>query len=293
MNTILKKILMLSVLCLTIAGCSYKSKVLSRYTKLNIDITEINGNYIYVRITPESDNVMYYFSVKEADEVNADIVSLTEGGFQRKMITEAENGYQTWKKYFEGNMDNYAANFCDHVMYVTPNEGYVLDLKPNTRYYAFGFCINPESHAPVGPVQKVDFWTTDIKPSADQIDFNFMINDDKGQMYYYVRPSRYGRICMDTYFSAVIKDSDYMAEPYSGDIRHYLNDWIEQIGSGVTYFLNIDISRYEPVIYLEEDEQYTIVAMPYGNPLANQITTLGFTYKKGMKTDYSHDFVID
>lgn len=293
MRTLLTKILLVTAMCVTVAGCSYEAKTLSRNVKLDIEVSEINGNYVFVSITPSSDNVLYYFSVMEADVMNDMIVTHSEAGFQRMMIAETQKDYDLWKEYFEGRLDKYVASFCDHEMYVTHNEGYILDLKPSTRYYAYGFCIDEESHAPLGPIQKVDFRTTEIKPSSDKTDFDFMICDDNGQPYYYVRPSRYGRICLDSYLSTIFKVSDYMAEPYKGDIRRYLNDWLEKIGPGVSYFLNIDISRYEPVIVLEEGEDYTIIAMPYGNPVANQITTLGFTYTKGMKTNYSHDYIID
>lgn len=51
-----------------------------------------------------------------------------------------------------------------------------------------------------------------------------------------VRPSINGKISFDAFFSVVFKDAGYYAEPYCGDIRAYLKDWMDDMGDEVENF---------------------------------------------------------
>ena len=197
-----------------------------------------------------------------------------------------------WKETWTGRTDKYLADEFEHEYLMAPNQRYHFGLKPLTRYYIYGFCVNPDTSEPLGPVQKAVFSTTEVTPATEEVEFNFMINDTEGDFFYYVRPSTKGRISFDTYFSTILKDSAYKNEPYCGDIRKYLKDWLKDMEGVIEYFIKVDISRYRSALRLEEGEDYTIVATPYNDLGNGPLTLLHFKYKKGMNTGYRHDRVV-
>lgn len=217
---------------------------------------------------------------------------MTEAEFQEKCIAATKEHYTRWRMEWPGRTDKYVADEIEHEYYVSPNQGYFLSLKPLTRYYVYGFCVNPYKSEPPGPIQKMEFSTTEYDPVTKGIDFDFMIRDTDKSFYYYVRPSIKGKISFDAYFSTVFKDTDYNAEPYCGDIRAYLKDWMAAMGDDVKCFLSVDISRFQTTLNLEEGEDYTIVGCPYVNLGNGPLTLLHFKYSEGMSTSYGHDSII-
>lgn len=229
----------------------------------------------------------------EAEEFDRLTASMTEEGFQKRCIESVESHYLEWRKNWTGRTDKYVADIVEHEFFISHQEGYFLNLKPMTIYYVFGFCIDPYKKVPLGPVQKQAFSTPEYHPLTDGVDFDFMIRDTRDEFFYYVRPSYKGRICFDSFFSTMLKDSDYNSEPYNGDIRAYLKDWMKSMGENVNLFLSIDISRYESILELEEGEDYTIIGCPYANLGNGPLTLLHFQYKEGMTTSYGHDSIIN
>ena len=275
-----------------LVSCSYKSPISRSDTRLNFTVVEVYGNYALVQATPDDDYSLYLVNIMEADEYDAALKSMSESEFQQLQMDSYQEHYNRWRSNWTGNTEHYVADVYEHEYYVSSNYGYFLDLKPLTRYYVFGFCIHPDTAKPLGPVQKLAFYTTEYTPAADGIDFDFMIRDTETCFYYYVRPSMNGRISFDTYFSTVLKDDDFNAEPYCGNIRAYLQDWLAMMGENTRMFLSIDISRYQTILDLEDGEDYTIVACPYVNLGNGPLTLLHFKYFKGIDTPYGHDSVI-
>lgn len=277
---------------LLLASCSYLREVNLSDTRLNFQILEVKGNYALIMAEPDNDFTLYLADIMEADEFDRALSSMTEAEFQEKCMAAVKEHYNQWRMEWPGRTDKYVAAEFEHEYYVSPNAGYFLRLKPLTRYYVFGFCVNPEKSKPLGPIQKMEFSTTEYNPVTEGIDFDFMIRDTDDSFYYYVRPSIKGKISFDTYFSTVFKDADYYADPYCGDIRAYLKDWLADIGDNVEYFLSIDITRFQTILNLEEGENYTIIGCPYVNLGNGPLTLLHFKYSEGMSTTYAHDDII-
>lgn len=289
----MKRIVLILSAALAIASCDYRSLLRDRDTSLDFQILDVGDDFVYVQSTPGDDNTLYCGDVITVERYEQYMKSMSEDDFQKLAVDSLRRYYEEWKRNWPGNKNQYLADMNEHVFYVSTVDGYYVRLTPKTDYYVYGFCINPETHMPLGPVQKMKFTTLAAGSSSAGMDFDFMIDDRPEAFYYYVRPSRKGRICFSTYFSTVLKDSDYAAEPYNGDIRAYLKNWIEAMGEQTDWFLSIDISRYETILDLQEEEMYTIVACPYSNLGNGPLTTLHFKYKEGLKTkEYRHDEVI-
>ena len=86
---------------------------------------------------------------------------MTEAEFQEKCIAATKEHYTRWRMEWPGRTDKYVADEIGHEYYVSPNQGYFLSLKPLTRYYVYGFCINPYKSEPLGHIQKMEFSTTE------------------------------------------------------------------------------------------------------------------------------------
>lgn len=288
----MKKWLFLATASLLLASCSYLREINFSDTRLNFKILEVKGSYALIMAEPDNDFTLYLADVMEADDFDRVLSSMTEAEFQEECMAAVKEHYTRWRKEWPGRTDKYVAGEFEHEYFVSPNQGYFLSLKPLTRYYVYGFCVDPEKSRPLGPIQKMEFSTTEYNPPTEGIDFDFMIRDTDNSFYYYVRPSIKGKISFDTYFSTVFKDTDYNAAPYCGDIRAYLKDWLAVMGNEVENFLSIDISRFQTILDLEEGEDYTIVGCPYINLGNGPLTLLHFKYSKGVSTKYAHDCVI-
>lgn len=288
----MKKLLLFAATSLLLTSCSYLREINFSDTRLNFKILEVKGSYALILAEPDNDFTLYMADVMEADEFDRALSSMAEAEFQEECMAAIKEHYTRWRKEWPGRTDKYVAGEFEHEYYVSPNQGYFLRLKPLTRYYVYGFCVNPDKSSPLGPIQKLEFTTTDYSPVIEGIDFDFMIRDTDEGFYYYVRPSIKGKISFDAYFSKVFKDADYCANPYCGDIRAYLKDWMADMGDEVENFLSVDITRFQTELNLEEGEDYTIVGCPYVKPGDGPLTLLHFKYYKGLNTTYAHDRVI-
>lgn len=289
----MKRRIIIFLAAILAGACSYLPEFVQQEAELDIFLHEVKGNFIYGTVTPSNDYVKYFFSVAKAEELDAVIASGTEREFQVSKINEAKQKYLEWREYWVGRTDKYVVDMSQHMLKSSKITEYVTDLEPNTDYYAYAFCVNQSTYEPIGHIQKVAFHTIAVLPSTNLMNLDFMLVDNAGDFHYYVRPSYGNKVCMDTFFSTVFKDSDYEAEPYGGDIRKYLEWWQENYKDILTLFVSYDISRYSTILEMEEGEKYTIVGTPYGNPAAHKITVRHFTYRQGMKTDYGSDYVIE
>lgn len=274
------------------SACSYLPELVRHEVELDIHLHEVRGNFIYGTVTPSNDYAKYFFSVVKAGELDRVIASGKERDFQIDKINEAKQEYQEWRESWDGRTDKYVVDMSQHVLKSSKITEYISGLEPTTDYYAYAFCVDQTTFEPLGNIWKVAFRTTVILPSTNLMNLDFMLVDNDGKFNYYVRPSYGNKVCMDTFFSTVFKDSDYEAEPFCGDIRKYLEWWQEANKEILTLFVSYDISKYSTILELEEGEKYTIIGTPYGNPAANKISVKHFTYHRGMKTDYGSDYVI-
>lgn len=289
----MKKLLLSATMSLLLVSCSYMREINFSDTRLNFKILEVKGNYALIMTEPDNDYTLYLADIMEADDFEKAMSSMTEMEFQEWCIAATKEHYTQWRMEWPGRTDKYVADEFEHEYFISSNQGYFPGLKPLTRYYVYGFCVNPDKSEPLGPIQKLQFSTTEYNPPTDGIDFDFMIRDTDNSFYYYVRPSINGKISFDTYFSTVFKDTDYNAAPYCGDIRAYLKDWLAVMGNEVENFLSVDISRFQTILDLEEGEDYTIIGCPYVNLGNGPLTLLHFKYSEGMRTSYGHDSIIN
>lgn len=290
----MKKTLLLIFAAAILSSCDFMSVVRNRDTVLNLQLLDLGGNYLYAQVDPEDDYTLYYPNVIEVEEFDRYMSMMSETEFQQAAIDSMSRHYSEWRKWWPGNTDYYVADVVEHEYYVSTENGYFIGLKPQTDYYFFAFCVSPEPIKPLGPIQKIRFTTPEYKPSEKGVDFDFMIRDTEESFYYFVRPSQQGKISFDIYFSTIFRDSYYdETSAYGGDIRAYLKDWLEMMGTDADYFLSIDISRFQTILDLEEGEHFTIVACPYVNLGNGPLTVRHFKYEKGMSTSYGHDEVIE
>lgn len=289
----MKKSLFLILAAVVLSSCSYHRIVIPHPTQLNFEMLDMGGNYVHIKVVPDNDYTIYLADVIEADEYEKTMLAMTEDEFQRSCIASSKEHYANWKKEWTGDTCKYLAGEIEHEFFSSQNQLYAIRLKPRTKYYVYGFCINPNSMEPLGTMQKMAFTTPSYNPFPDGVDFDFMIRDTKEAFYYYVRPSKDGRICFDGYFTTIFKDSEYKVEPYSGNIAAYTKNWINTLGDDIENYISIDISRFDNFQNLVEGEDYTIVAGPYLNIGNGPLILLHFKYRRGMTTPYKHDTVIE
>lgn len=288
----MKRLLLFAITCFLAASCSYREDTVRRNVRLDFEITKIKGTNVLVTVTPEKDNVPYIFSVAEADWIDEMLKQGSEAEFTRSMADSSVRYYNNWLEKWP-DKGEYTSTLRDHVLYETTISIYALRLKPLTEYYALAVCVDDRTMKPLGPLQKKRFKTIDISPNVRDTEFDFMIYDTKDKFYYYVRPSIKGEICRDAFFSTIIKESDYLAPPYNGDIRKYLEAWKKKMDADIESFLGVDITRFETILDLKENEKYAIVAMLFNSLPDNPIYLRHFKYKKGEQTSYSHDEIIE
>lgn len=281
-------LLTLLLALILLSGCDYEAKLYGWNTDLNIDVTEIHGSYAYISITPDNDDVLFYFAVMRRDEFEKRSQGCTELEFQKKELEESLFAYKLWKESWTGDTEYYLADFHEHSLYHSPVYGYVMELEADCEYYVYGFVVDPYDDEPVGRIQKKLFRSAISDAATPDVSFDFMINDTGGKFHYFVRPTQKGHICMEPFIANIFTKDEVMSSPYGGDIDAFFTDWTSNLKNRDNY-IDVDIAKFDSGIEMIEGNNYIILANTLSNLGKISPFSLSFTYHQGMKTSYSHD----
>lgn len=216
----MKKSSVIAILAFAIAAgsaisCSDKAEFISGYTpiKISVENNAIRATQLKVSIEPENDKV-YYF----CDVVEKSVHTPGQGDlrFMQLTLDSLYRDYIDWRYQLLRENANYVAPFSSHCLSYGKDYRIFLNLKPNTNYYVYAYCVNPETNQPIGGLYTLPIKTTEVKPST--MTFTW---ERKGT-HVAVTPSNDEEL----YIWDVVEE-EMLTEWYDSDPEEYLKEYVE------------------------------------------------------------------
>ncbi len=284
MRKIIRYIL-IALSCILLHSCDYEPVRTSSPTGFKFEFEGLLGTQVSISVTPEDDNVAFFYDVIEVSEYEDFIASGKTGQDLAQMIVDKKREwYDGWLESVSGR-EEYHASWMDFWLMGPGHSRLFVNLKPQTDYYAYAFCIKPGAFEPMGNVRLCRFTTTEIQYLEPHMAFEFMLFDSADGFSYYVRPTERGRICKDLYLTTIVDNEVLQSPPYNGDIYLYTNHWYEERKDSIELYLKSDISRIDVDIEMEDGKSYTILAAQYNIGEDNPVFNYFFYYEKGLRTE--------
>ena len=289
----MKRILCIIAALYALCSCSSKPLVIGVDTTLTFEISDLKGTQLRVTATPEFDMCWFLFDILPVEEFQKKISGATEEAFMQSALDNLGKQYDNISGAYREGGAAYVAGFDDMMLYFGKSSVYYTGLTPETDYYVLGFCVDPMSRKPSGPLQKMKFRTTAISPEPSNMVLDFMVQDGERCLYYYTKPTLDGKLCRDPYLVDFVPQ-EVIDERAGGDMLKYAAIWYaEKLADGtVSQYLKTDISRNEVYVLGPHDEgkRFVVFGAPYNINNKDKIFTRSFIYYKGISMrNYAHD----
>lgn len=262
-------------------------------TYLEFETPIVTDTYAQVSVRPNNSKTYYYYQVKSTQEIEA--MHLTDEQFMNKCLDSLYANYEYWKSIQEKAKVAYIADFASYSLkYGNDLRAYVA-LWPNTEYQFLGFCVDKNSHKPLGALQRQTFHTATIDStyiSPMVMDFSVDMPKNNTTFEVTMRPTDKGKTCPDPYFYTLISeeilkrdfndDPEALVETYEDLFytdRTHLKAFIFSGIKSVTK----DIEQFHP------ETRFVAIAAAFGANWRERLYYLRFEYKQGTSIPFSHD----
>ncbi|MBQ0044536.1 MAG: hypothetical protein KBT05_05880 [Bacteroidales bacterium] len=268
-----------------LGSCTAELKYIEYGVDIDFEIVpeSIGATKLSAKATPAIDQTFYYWDVIECSEL--DNKSMSDEQFMMLKVDELYVDYLAWRHELLVKGEHYIANFQYHCLSYGPTSYFFSELKPETDYYLYGFCVNPETKDPMGELSKFKF-TTQAQQSPDYrnpMTFDFEIHGNEVM----VVPSTEGP--SDYYIwgmllSSDLKEYDMNIEPWSIDMVKMMVDsgiLREMMCRGIT----------KESESMAVGQEYIIAASAYDSNYEKTVYTKTFVYtgEPDFEVERSHD----
>lgn len=260
-----------------------------KYIDFGVDIAfeivpeSVGATKISAKAAPSIDQTFYYWDVIECSEL--DKKAMSDEQFMMLKVDELYVNYLAWRHELLVKGEKYIASFQYHCLSYGPTSYFYSELKPNTEYYLYGFCVNPETKDPIGELCRFKFTTLE-EPSPEYrnpMTFDFEIHDNEVM----VVPSIEGP--SDYYIWGIIPSSDL--EDYEMNIEPWSIDMVKMmVDSGILRDMMCKGISKEAVS-MAVGQEYILAASAYDSNYEKTVYTKTFVYTGGpdFEVERSHD----
>lgn len=238
-------------------------------TKINLEIKPENvcASYLTVGVKLDDDRNYYYVgAIPVSDyDVREDNVH-----FMQLCMDSLYVDYVNWRYDLLVESEKYIASFESHYLYYGNAEISVLELKPETKYLVFAFCVNPDTKEPVGEM----YWqhVTTKKFSRNDQTFQIKFTDKKDGAYLTIIPSDDARAYVYT-----LMHKESFDEIGSG--KKVLQDEIDLYTEyHFLQYLYCSGFTSESFWYVAEGEEYIVLVAGVDGDLTTDVYGMTFTY---------------
>ena len=262
----------LSLMLVFLSGCNPESKYSTEAVKifLDIDWQSVSSSTIKVNITPAKD-VYYYCGIIEDAEFNYDGLDYRFMEYELDMLYA---DYIIWRRNLLMESSPYVASFSSHCLCYGKDSRIFSNLKTDTEYLIYAFCVNPDTKRPMGDLVGVYCKTT--KLTGSDITFAYSIEHKSDGVWLTLEPSNDD----DEYMCEVIEKEDLEMYSSPAEYMRELADWYHEYGGVNTNqqlkgFYSVNIAYY-----LYEWRKYLILIAGYDGGFTTPIyyDTLVYDY---------------
>lgn len=231
------------ILSVSFSACNPKARYSSSPVKIDIQIDKsaVTSATIIANITPAKD-VYYYCGIITKDEFN---MHGYDYRFMQYMVDSLYSEYLDWRKDLVAASLPYVASFSSHSLGYGKDSRIFTNLKPNTDYVIYAFCVNPDKVVPMGDLfvamattadkstssltftysiegKNDGYWLT-IEPSNDKEPYIYEVLE-KEYLEYYESPSEFFEELLQLYAILPPELSNNLQQ--RGYIQGYMSDFL-------------------------------------------------------------------
>lgn len=238
--------------------------------RIHIDEGSPTASYILADFTP-IDNRMYYFcGIVTSEEYYK---HSNDQRFMQMYIDYQYMEYIVWRYSLLEAEEEYIADFSSHCLSYGEDSRYFRNLKAETEYVIFAFCVNPENNQPIGNLYHIKVTTDKIRQT--DLTFQVMFKERDEGTYVSMMPSNDD----DTYLwewedQQYLKDNNLTIEQYADAL---IKSWQEY--GLADYMYSQGPQSYKCVEGdLTEGHKYILIATGYDGSFTTKLYHLEFEY---------------
>jgi len=269
----MKKISLFIFATFLLASCNTASIYTTSPCDIEIRISEgtPTASYVLADFAPSNGQVYYYANCLLQEAFSA--IKSDESFMQLCLDTEYKD-YINWRYELLAKEEQYIASFSSHSLYYGNDSRYFKDLKPNTTYVLFAFCVDPDTIRPTGKLYYIPFTTGEMKDMSDMT-FQAMFKERGDGTYISIMPSNDKEQYIWSW-----EDMTYMEKyGYSADtfIKSFIST-VKEYGMG-EYIYTKGAQTYKCIEgELEPKHKYILMAAGYDGDLTTDVYSLIFEY---------------
>lgn len=295
----MKKILLILFATMGLMACETRAPYITTDTPLHFEATDVMGTQMTINAWAEDDRAYFYFDLIEKDTLDA--INMSDEHLMTLILDKLYQNYLNWRFDYLVKDEEYIASFESRTFFHGKSHRFCFNLKPETEYVMFGFCVNPDNvQKPIGKLYRQPVSTTPVNYDVSPMVIDFMVEVDTLGLGYSailanVRPSVNGHATQEPYVAALIEQGvlDYY---YHGSIREYADSMVNRIlrdetGEEVSHMLKRDIDGFGEMAHT--NATYWLVGAAYRISYPQAIYTRRFKATPGLRLPYGHDEKID
>ncbi|MCQ2184502.1 MAG: hypothetical protein MJY62_03725 [Bacteroidales bacterium] len=270
-----------------ISSCDYKQEISRKPTRIAFSVYTVQSNYADIYLTPEDDRVFYTANIIRKDEFEAAMKKMSEQVFMEKYLDSARAFYNNWRRINVAPEERYVATFEDYMMHYSTTLKYFTNLKPETDYFVYAFCVDTDRMIPLGELQKFYLRTPPISSEAVDFQMHFLVKENNGIVSYYVKPITNGHLSRTPYVAAIVS-AETLDDPqyeYNGDLNNFVDNVAPIYNDMIEYFALFDISRSPVGFEMEEGKEYIVWGYPFVGNYRSHVSYYRFVWGS-QETEY-------
>lgn len=267
----MRKSIYICLVLLTAVSCRISPEYGVKGTKMHLEIKseDIHASYIKVDVKLDDDRHYYYIGAVPVSDYD---VQKDNSRFMQLCMDSIYVDYVAWRYDLLVENEEYISTFESHYLYYGNQDMKILELKPETKYLVFSFCVNPKTKEPIGEFY-YEYVTTKKFSRTDQT-FEIKFTDKKDGAYATIIPSDDSRTfvysllnkkSLDGYYggsgSKALRENLALYEKY-----HFLQ------------YLYCSGFTSESCWYITEGEEYIIIVAGVDGNLTTDVYGMTFTY---------------
>lgn len=208
-------VIFLAVAVLAAFSCSDQAEFIKGSTPIRISVgsKEVRATSIKASIIPENDKVYYSCGIVEKSKHSPGQGDLR---FMQLSLDSLYRDYIDWRYLLLRENANYVAPFSSHCLHYGNDSHFFLELKQDTDYIIYAFCVNPETNQPVGDLYSLPVRTAKFQPSS--MTFKW----ERRGTQILVTPSN-----DDEYYIWDVIDKETLDGWYGSSAEAYLKDYVQ------------------------------------------------------------------
>lgn len=177
---------MLILISVLFSSCNTAALYTTDQCTIRISVSEgyPTASSVLVNLLPADSKAYYFSGIVESDIFYNHVNDLR---FMQMCLDYEYKEYIIWRYDLLEKEEEFIADFSSHCLSYGEDTKFFRELKPETEYVVFAFCVNPENNQPIGNLYRVNIATGELRES--DLTFEVMFKEREDGTYVSIMPS--------------------------------------------------------------------------------------------------------